>query len=186
LIILAISTFSSIRAHEVAIEAAQYAPAPSSPVLVQAGTKIQAVLRQGISESAGPGQIVAAEVADPVVIAGRVVIPAGSVLKGKLEQVTFKKSRAQASMNFDVVLLRDRPFTIHTHTIELRAPVESDIDIMGNAIRALLGASIGAATGAQSGDRRVMDWAMMQSAAVTESDEVAIPITVTLAEDLRL
>jgi hypothetical protein len=185
-IILALLTFSSIRAHEVAVEAAKYAPAPRTPVLIPAGTNIQAVVRHGVAESAGPGSSVNAAVPSSIVVGGRTVIPSGAELTGKLEKVSFLKFGADARMNFDVLLFGGRAFIIRSKSVELTVPVQSDIDLMGNAIRGLMGASIGAATGAAAGDMRFMDWAVLQSAVVSESGEVAIPITVTLTQDLQL
>lgn len=184
-IILTVFAFSSFRAHQVAIEAAQYEPVSRTPVLVHAGTKIQAVVRHAIAESAAPGRGVVATVAKPLAVEGRVVIPAGAELTGKLEQVTFMKSGpAKARMNFDALFLLDRSFMIHARPIELTVPVESDIEIVSSAIRALMSANIGAATGAAAGDPRIMDWAMLRSAAL--SKDFAIPITVTLTQDLVL
>jgi hypothetical protein len=185
-IILAVLIFSMIRAHEAAVDAAQYSPAPSAPLVIDAGTDIPAVISHGIPESAGPGSRVNAAVPEAIIVAGRQVIPAGAELTGKLEEVSFMKFGAQARMNFDGLFLAGRLFMIHSKPVELTVPVESDIDIMSNAIRALMGANIAAATGAAAGDKRVMDWAMLQSAALSESGEVAIPITVTLTQDLRL
>jgi len=185
-IILAVLTFSSIRAHQVAVEAAEYAPAPSAPVLVPGGTKIHAVVHHGVAQSAGAGTGVNAIVPKAIEVGGRIVIPSGAELTGKLEKVSFKKFGADAHMNFDVLFSRGRSFAIHSRSIQLTLPVESDIEIMSNAIRALMGASIGAATGAAAGDRRVMDLAVLQSAAFSESEGIAIPITVTLTQDLHV
>src|SRR5262245_13446722 len=95
-ILLAVLTFSSIRAHEVAVEAVQYAPAPSTPTLVPAGTDIQAVIKHGVAESAGPGSSVTAVVPRSIVVGERSVIPAGAELTGKLEKVSFLKFGAVA------------------------------------------------------------------------------------------
>src|SRR5262245_32698402 len=95
--VLALLLYRSYRIQARAEEAAEFAPAAAEPILLPAGTLIQAgVWGTGIPESAAAGDDVTAFVVPPIAVDGKTVIATTGRLKGKLEEVTVNDSRARA------------------------------------------------------------------------------------------
>ena len=185
LILLAISVFSAYRLRAVE-EAAEFEPSHTEPVMVPARTVIPAAVRSRIPESAEAGDTVTAFVSAPVVIDGRTVIPYGAQLKGEMEHVSVSGPTANAAVSFDVLLIDGNSLTIQTRQIGVIIPVQSDAEILGTALSALMQASIGAAIGAEARDPRVLNGALVEGAATSVPVEVPVPITVTLIRDLEI
>jgi type IV secretion system protein VirB10 len=96
-------------ASEPASSAPSAAPAPAAPadpnkITIPAGSRIPLSLKQAIStKNAREGDSVYAETAFPFVIDGRVVVPAGSYIQGKIarvERAGHGKGRAEILMHF--------------------------------------------------------------------------------------
>ena len=184
LVVFSISLFRSYRVRAVAEEAAQFAPAAATPVLVPAGTAIPAVIWNGISESAAPGDSITAVVSKPVIVNGELAIPSGSRLKGKLQKVSFSHAKAKVQIGFNVLLVRGRNLTIQARPFEGGIPVETDLQILSAALTTLMEASLGAAIGAGSGNPRVTSRGLFEGVRASALHQSAVPITVILTRDL--
>jgi type IV secretory pathway VirB10-like protein len=84
------------------------APASTSQVTIPAGTKVPVALKHAIStKSAREGDAVYAETTFPVVENGRILIPAGTYVQGKISQVQRAgriKGRAEVLMHFTTLI----------------------------------------------------------------------------------
>jgi hypothetical protein len=164
-------------------EAAEFLPTTKS-VLLPAGSAIETVLRNGIASSAAVGDSVTAFVSAPVIFKGRVVIPAGAHLKGRLEQLSVAGATGKARLSFTDLLIRSRSYSIQTGDVNVVIPVQSDIAILGAALSTPMAATLGAVVGAASGDIRLIIRGLYEGAGVPEPEKAQVPITVVLALDL--
>jgi hypothetical protein len=185
LILLAVSVFSAYRVRA-AEEAAQFEPAYTEPVLVPARTVIPAALKNRIPESAEAGDTVTAFVSAPILVDDRTVIPPGAELKGELEKVSISGTTAKSTVKFNRLLTGGQAFEIETRQIEVKIPVQSDTEIIGSALRTLMGATLGAALGAQARDPKVFYGGIYEAAAASVTLDVEVPITVTLLRELEI
>jgi len=185
--VLTLLLYRSHRIHVRAEQASEFAPAAAEPILVPAGTRIQAgVWGTGIPESAAVGDDVTAFVVPPIAVDGKTVIATTGRLKGKLEEVTINDSRGRARINFTSLLIRDKVVSIQARPVVVVAPVESDFGTIGLALRTLMGASLGASVGASSGDQNLVDRGLVEGAMTTMPNEAGLHITIVLTRDLNL
>ena len=183
IMLLAIA-FWSYRVRAAAEEAAEFAPSEVSPVLVPAGTTISAAMRGGIPEFAAAGDKVTAFVLRPVVLNGKLLVPADAELKGGLEQVSVKGGKARVRMSFTVLLIEGRSWNIRALPVTTIAPVQSDLETIGSAFDMLLGGSLGATIGAASGDLHLVQRGMFLGAGVSAPEEPTIPVNVILTHNI--
>src|SRR5207247_1951835 len=92
-------------------------------VLVPERTVIDAVIKNGVAESAAVGDAITAFVTTPVSIKERTVIPSGAQLRGSLEELSVGRGTAKVTVNFTVLLIEDRNFTVQTRTVAAIIPV---------------------------------------------------------------
>src|SRR2546425_110038 len=155
LIALATATFSRYRTRAAADEAARFVPAGARLFCVPSGTTIYGLVLDGVEEQIKVGDPVTAMVSTAVIIGGEHVIPAGTHLKAKLERIQVYDAKATVQLNFAVLLIGEREFTIQTRRVQARVPLQTDVEILSAMFRSALAVSIGAAIGAASGDKRL-------------------------------
>ena len=171
------SAFWSYRV-KAAEEKLEFAPTSIAPILLPAGTQIHAVLWNGLPDSTAAGDSVTAFANEPITVQGEHVI-AGAQLRGKLTQVFMGEETVEATMKFRVLEICGRSFPIQTRQVMTVVPIQTEIDIAGSVLQALMRATVGAGIGAQSGDRRVVGRGMLEGARASVSAPSA-PITVIL------
>ncbi|HYR85825.1 MAG TPA: hypothetical protein VE422_17175 [Terriglobia bacterium] len=145
---LGLVTFHQYRVHSTLAAAARYAPRPGRPRVVPAGTPIEAVLKDRITETTRPGDTVVAFVSTPVMVEDKLAIPSRTQLNGLLERVSKNDEGATITLAFTSVVLNDRELKIETKPVTVAAPVESDIDFAEGALGTIGGAAIGVSIGA--------------------------------------
>src|SRR5437870_1724783 len=185
LIALATATFTRYRTRAAADEAARFVPAGTKLFSVPSGTTIYALVLDGVEDQIKVGDLVTAMVSTPVIIGGEHVIPAGTHLKAKLEQIEFYHAKATVRLDFTVLLIGEREFIIQTRRVQARVPLQSDVEILGAVFRSALAVSIGAAIGAVSGDKRLIARGTFEGIlAGISAPESATPVAVVLVQDL--
>src|SRR5688500_788658 len=102
---LAIASFWNYRAEMAGVTAAQYAPRAVLRTVIPAGNGIRAVLREGIMESAMPGDRTLGFVSHPVRVNNRVVIQGGTPVIGILHQISRTEKEAAVSLDFISILI---------------------------------------------------------------------------------
>jgi hypothetical protein len=128
---------------------------PPPPRIVQAGTVLPIVLKQTVStETANPEDRVVAELAEPVVEHGDVLLPAGSEVLGHVVTSVRSgrvKGRAHLVVSFDQIRSDGRTLDIDATRFDVTAKSSKgrDAKIAGGAAAA--GAIIGAIAGGGSG-----------------------------------
>lgn len=185
LVFLALSGIKLYRVRA-AEEGSQFQPTAISPVIVPAGTQIQAALRNGIVESAEASDPVTVFVSLPVTVGDRVPIPAGAELKGKLKSLSVFGETGRATVDFKTLTIDHRNYVLHAQPAAIDTPLLSDTAIVGEAFRALFGASLMTGIGAYSRDARVIRGGVVRAAGETVTVQAAIPITVVLIDDLKV
>ncbi|PYS20197.1 MAG: hypothetical protein DMG11_30245 [Acidobacteria bacterium] len=100
------------------------------------------------------GDLVTAMVSTPVIIGGEHLIPAGTHLKARLERIEFYHAKATVRLDFTVLLIGEREFTIQTRRVQARVPLQTDVEILSAMFRSALAVSIGAAIGAARYSRK--------------------------------
>ena len=169
-----------------AVAAAEFMPTTSIHVVVPQGTKILAAVKNNFSMSTQSGDSVRAFVTDPVMVNGSVAIPAGSRLDGKVEQIEKTKTQAEISLRFNSLSIGEKSWPIATEPVETTVTLESDFEILSNALGTVASAGIGVAIGAagqtEDGVTAGMTAGAMRGAATVSE----IKIVVTLAEPLDL
>jgi hypothetical protein len=123
----------------------------SSPgrIVVPKGTYVRVKLLQGISAATKPGDMLQGVTLDPVLIDGRMVIPANT--RAAMHVGDIQKRRgglAEATVQLRELSFTDRTVAVHTAPVVATLERISDIDLMSRAAGGLLGGAIGAAGGA--------------------------------------
>ena len=185
LIALATATFSRYRTRAAADEAARFVPAGARLFCVPSGTTIYGLVLDGVEEQIKVGDPVTAMVSTPVIIGGEHLIPAGTHLKAKLERIELYHAKATVRLDFTVLLIGEREFTIQTRRVQARVPLQTDVEILSAMFRSALAVSIGAAIGAASGDKRLTVRETFEGIlAGIPAPESATPVAVVLVQDL--
>lgn len=179
------SAFWSYR-EQAAAETFQFAPAIASRVWLPAAMPIKAIITNGIPSSAGVGDGITAVVSKAVVCAGRICIPAGAQLQGKLEKVTAFGERIRVIISFTTLTTAGRSVAIQTWPVMALVRVQSDGAILGAAVKMVIGAGIGAGVGAASGGDRLIEDFLLDGARGSLSPESTVPIIVILVRDLEI
>lgn len=128
-------------------------PRATSMVLPE-GTELQLVLEQPLSSATSrAGDTVTARVERAVSEDGRVILPGGTVLQGRVVEARSSgrvSGRARLAVDFDRIVVRGRTHELDASTIVAEAPSESgrDAKIVGGS------AAAGAVLGAIAGGRR--------------------------------
>jgi hypothetical protein len=179
--------FRQWRARSVVSAAAEYMPTTAVRVVVPAGTRIDASLKHFFSTTK-PGDQIWALVTDPVIVNGSTAIPAGARLDGVIDQIAKVEGRAVMLLHFDSLAIGETFLHIETEPVRTNAPIESDFEILGNALGTVastgIGVAIGAAGGTESGVAAgVTAGAIRGAAAVNDSDT---EITVVLAQPFEV
>jgi len=174
----------------------QVEPRPTRLVLPQ-NTELTLVLEQGLSSATSrAGDAVTARVERAVSEDGRIVLPGGTMLRGKVTEALPSgrvKGRARVAVDFDRIVVRGVIHELDASPIMAEAPSESgrDAKIVGGAAAA--GALLGAIT---SGGKGAVRGTVLGGAAggaavlLTKGREVEVPAgsrwTVRLRDSLHL
>jgi hypothetical protein len=189
---LLIAIFSLVGVHALSrakatSAASEFMPTTTIRLVVPEGTPIRAVLKNLFTTSTRPGDSARAFVTEQVMVDGSVAIPTGSRLDGIVERITTTKALADVSLRFNSLLIGQTSWPITTELVETNAPIESDFEILSNALGTIastgFGVAIGASGGTQGGVTAGMTAGAMRAATV---DSGNIKITVILAEPLDL
>src|SRR5690349_4384117 len=90
------------------------------PIIVPAGTSISVTVDQSVSsKDSEPGVLVAASLAEPVVVQGQDVIPRGAKVSGTVTNAKSAgrfKGNAELGITLSSVEIEGRKYTIHTST----------------------------------------------------------------------
>jgi hypothetical protein len=152
------------------------------PIDVPAGTQLNLVLESALSSATSrPGQQVTARIERATSADGRVVLPGGSLLKGRVtdaEGAGRVSGRARLAVSFDHIVVRGRSYPIATTAIDVRAPkgTKRDAEIIGGgtAAGAVLGAIVGGGKGAKKG-AIIGATAGTGAVLVTKGEELEVP-----------
>ena len=177
--------------------AGQPAPPPEPALVLAEGSKLTLRFENALSsETSRAGDSVTARVENATDPAGRVALPGGTVLRGRVvdaRQAGRVKGRARVSVDFDRIVVRGRTHELDASTITVEAPDDHgrDAKIVGGsaAAGAILGAikdgkegfAKGAIIGGAGGTGAVL---------LTRGRDIQIPagsrFTVTVKDTVRL
>lgn len=171
-------------------------PRATSMVLPE-GTELHLILEEGLSSATSrTGETVTARVERAVSEDGRIVLPGGTVLQGRVTDVRSSgrvSGRARVAVDFDRIVVRGRTHELDASPILAEAPSQSgrDAKIVGGSAAA--GAILGAiADGKKGAVRGAVVGAGAGGAAVliTKGREIEMPAgsrwTITMRNSLRL
>jgi hypothetical protein len=188
IVVLALAGLHGLYRAKAISAASEFMPTAAIHLVVPAGTRIPAVLKNLFSMSTEPGDGVRAFVTDPVIVNGSTAIPEGSRLNGIVEQITKIEGQAIASLRFNSLVIGQKSLPIETEPVVTNAPIESDFEILSNALGTVtasgIGVAIGASGGTQGGIAAGMTAGAMRGAASMDTSN--IKITVILARPLDL
>jgi hypothetical protein len=125
------------------------------PVLLAEGTSLTLVLETAVSSKAShEGDLVVAKLAEDVKLGEKVVVPAGSEVRGQVVAAVPSgkvKGRARLAFDFDKIVVKGKEYPFEARTIDITAPDshKRDAGIIGGG--AGLGAIIGAIAGGKKG-----------------------------------
>ena len=163
-------------------------PTTAIQLVVPEGTRIPAVLKNLFSMSTEPGDSVRAFVTEPVLVNGTTAIPSGSRLNGIVEEITKTEGQAIISLRFNTLVIGENSLPIETEPVVAKVTIESDFEILSNALGTVTASGIGVAIGAsgrtQGGIAAGMTAGAMRGAASMDTSN--IKITVILAQPLEL
>lgn len=177
--------------------AAERRRATPQPIVLEAGTPLTLELRTALSTaSSRPGDLAMAVVREDVSEHGRVVIPAGSELRGRVTAAVRggkTKGNARLAFAFDEIEVRGHSHPLSASAIDISAKDSHKKDaaiigggtaggaLLGAAVDGKKGAGLGALLGAAAGGGVVL---------TTRGADVSLPtgtaLRVHLAEPLRL
>jgi hypothetical protein len=136
------------------------APEPNRDRLsLAAGTELQLVLESGLSSATSQvGDNVTARVARATAPDGRIVLPGGTVLKGKVYRADAAgrvKGKSRLAVDFDRIVVRGVEHRLDTTAIDVEGPDShgKDAAIIGGSTvgGAIIGGILGGGSGAKKG-----------------------------------
>lgn len=167
------------------------------PVVLPAGTELPLVFDTTVSSATNqPGDSVAAKLASEVRVGDKLVLPAGTEVRGKVTTAVSSgrvKGRARLGVAFDTLVYKGKDYPLATQPIDITAPKthKKDGEIIGGGAAA--GAIIGAITGGKKGaliGTGVGGAAGTGAVLATKGKEVTLPAgttrTLTVASDVPL
>jgi hypothetical protein len=131
-------------------------PVPKpNPISVPAGATLPLVLETAISsETSRSGDVVVARLAEDVRVGEKVVIPAGSEVRGRVTAAVPSgrvKTRARLAFNFDTLVIKTREHAIDTGSLDITADDTHKKDAATVGIGAGAGAIVGAIVDGKKG-----------------------------------
>lgn len=185
---LGIAAFWEYRVNAAIATAAEFAPRTAARLVVPSGTRIRAVLKDGITESTEPGEHVVAFVSDAVMVHNRLAIPIGARLNGQVQQITKTDKDAIVWLRFISLVIDRRQFSIQAEPVVTNLPLETDIEILGNALDTVTEAGVGVAIGAAAQTEEAISAGLAAGALRGASglDKHDVQITVVLTQPIEL
>jgi hypothetical protein len=126
-----------------------------NPVTVPEGATLALVLETAISSATSrPGDRVVARLAEEVRVGEKVVVPAGSEVRGRVTEAVPSgrvKTRARLAFDFDTLVLEGKEFSIGTGPIDITAGSTHKKDAATIGIGAGAGAIVGAIVDGKKG-----------------------------------
>jgi hypothetical protein len=172
------------------------AEAPEPPLTLPAGTELRLVLENSLSSTTSQvGDRVTARVERATDDEGRIVLPGGTVVKGRVTEAEGAgrvKGRARVAVSFDEIVVRGRSHRLDATgiAVEAQSGAKKDAATIGGA--AALGAIIGGiADGGDGAKKGVLIGGAAGTGAVlaTKGKEVQLPAgsrwTVRVSETVR-
>jgi hypothetical protein len=144
----------------------------ANPITVPEGTTLPLVLETAISSATSrPGDRVLARLAEGVRVGEKVVVPAGSEVRGRVTEAVPSgrvKTRARLALDFDTLVLEGKEYPIGTGPVDVTAGSTNKRDtvtigiaagadaIVGAIVNGKKGAGIGALVGGATGTSVVL------------------------------
>jgi hypothetical protein len=142
-------------------------PLQPDPITVPAGSTFPRVLETGLSSAPSrAGDLVVATLAEDLRVGQRLVVPAGSEVRGHVSAAVPSgrvKGNARLAFDFDTLVLKGKPHPIATRSVDITAANRHKRDaliigggagaggIVGGIVDGKKGAGIGALIGAATG-----------------------------------
>jgi hypothetical protein len=135
--------------------AAQNAPAPATPVVVDAGTMLTVTIDQSIdTKTNNTGDRFEASLAEPVRVEGNEVLPIGTKVRGTVTQAASAghlKGGAILALTLDSIRSGGQSYPIETSEYSLEGKARGKRTVEGGGGGAAVGAVIGAIAGGGKG-----------------------------------
>ena len=136
-------------------EAAEPAPAPKPPIVVDAGTTIAVTVDQAISSgTSNPGDHFDASLAEPVMVGGTQVIPSGARVSGIVTDAKSAgrfKGNAELGVTLDSITVNGQAYSVKTTDFAESSKGRGERTAIGAGGGAAVGAIIGAIAGRGKG-----------------------------------
>ena len=170
--------------------------APSTPpppaareVTIPANTRLSVTLTTPVASDASRVEdVVLASLAEPLVLSGTTVLPAGTELRGTVLQATRSgrvKGKAAVGFRFDRLTVRGEVFQIRTARITRDAASSRSSDVKKGAIGAGVGAVVGGIAGGGTGAAIGAAAGGTGTVLATRGNEVRLPAGTTVTTTLQ-
>jgi len=122
----------------------------------------------------------------PVIVDGELLIPDGAWLNGELEEFVVSDAKAWANIRFTQLIIGGRSFSVQTRRVVFVIPVQSDIQILGTILKTLVGGGLGAAVGADTGDKRLLDSGLRVGVVASVFSDAIAPVSIVLVRGVTV
>jgi hypothetical protein len=165
-------------------------PAPTArEVTIPANTRLTVTLATPVASDASRVEdVVLASLAQPLVIAGTTVLPAGTELRGTILQSTRSgrvKGKASVAFRFDRLTVRNEALAIQTARISREAASSRSSDVKKGAIGGAIGAVVGGIAGGGTGAAIGAAAGGTGTVLATRGNEVRLPAGTTVTTTLQ-
>jgi hypothetical protein len=158
-------------------------------VTIPANTRLSVTLSTPVASDASRVEdVVLGSLAQPLVVSGTTVLPAGSELRGTVLQSTRSgrvKGKASIAFRFDRVTVRGEPLVIQTARIAREATSSSGSDVKKGAIGGGVGAIVGGIAGGGTGAAIGAAAGATGTVLATRGNEVRLPAGTTVTTTLQ-
>ena len=166
------------------------APAPTArEITVPANTRLSVTLATPVASDASRVEdVVLGALAEPLVLSGATVLPAGSELRGTVLQSTRSgrvKGKASVAFRFDRITVRGEPLAIQTARIARDATSSRGSDVKKGAIGGGVGAVVGGIAGGGTGAAIGAAAGATGTVLATRGNEVRLPAGTTVTTTLQ-
>ena len=168
-------------------------PTPPPPkareITIPANTQLSVTLTTPVTSDASRVEdVVLASLAEPLVVSGTTVLPAGTELRGTVLQATRSgrvKGKAAVGFRFDRLTVRGEVFQIRTARITRDAASSRSSDVKKGAIGAGVGAVVGGIAGGGTGAAIGAAAGGTGTVLATRGNEVRLPAGTTVTTTLQ-
>ena len=187
-VVFVISVLLSLRASVHGSKAAEFAPLAYRTTLGPSRTEVHAVLPFGIAESSKSGDPVVALVSAPVWINDEIAVPTGAKVTGTIARIEEREGKASVLLEFSQLVVGQRATDIQADPVSTTAPVDTDIDVLGEAFGVATRAAVAVGIGASSNNGREVgrSAAIGTALAMAAPSPNAVPLTVVLTHPVNM